>query len=454
MIADSSGHCRDRCRHRGPNNNNNSSSSKHNRTKIALVLLLSSAALIRLLLVGWMIPPPPPPPFDYSVASPPSANNGTGGRTSSTTTSPAIVDDDDDDDAGASTTVGAGTESDDDGARRRPRGAKKKTRAIISSTVVGSSQSPIPTTTTTTTTTLPIYLLESSTNRTSTMAWDVLAAMWDRDTRYEDLLGAASAVPSLLPRLTSPSSSDDDDDYATKNATSSSSWSSSSSSTRRIVVLIHCGPKTGSTALRVACRVNLEKTCDGIESPSRRNLQPAGYMDGKVLYPLIRRCANTSHFCVKEMSMPMEVPTYRNDVLLFVHMFPFRTYDEWAYSAMKQQYDRGGSKACDRTERLLMRCEDNNMEIDFRKYGKVRLSEFKDDVLRRAEEGMDESHAFLLYHHLDLTDVLRRLSDVYGVPLLPKSNERYKGKRPEGNCDARLLEMFHDCFSSRLMKLK
>ena len=263
------------------------------------------------------------------------------------------------------------------------------------------------------------------------IGWDVLVDRWNRTTRYEDLLDMGNTISSLP----HPSYSN----------------TASSLSSGRIVVMIHCGPKTGSTTLRAACQSNLEETC-GVK---KRGRFPAGYMDESVLYPLIRRCVNTTHFCVKEISMsPTEVPTYREDVSLFVHMFPFREYDAWAESAMKQQYDRGGSRACDRTSKLLQGCEHNNMEIDFRKYGKVRLSEFKDDVLRRAEEGMDESHAFLLYHHLDLTDVLRRLSDVYGVPLLPKSNERYKGKRPEGNCDARLLEMFHDCFSSRLMKLK
>ncbi len=64
---------------------------------------------------------------------------------------------------------------------------------------------------------------------------------------------------------------------------------------------------------------------------------------------------------------PEEVPTYCNDVSLFVHMFPFWEYDDWAKTAMKQQYDCGGSRACGRTSKLLEACEHNNMEIDFRK---------------------------------------------------------------------------------------
>ncbi len=43
-------------------------------------------------------------------------------------------------------------------------------------------------------------------------------------------------------------------------------------------------------------------------------------------------------------------------------------------------------------------------------------------------EFMNESHAFLLYHYLELTNVLGRLGVEYGLPLLPKSNERMKGK--------------------------
>ncbi|KAL3808596.1 hypothetical protein ACHAXA_006557 [Cyclostephanos tholiformis] len=109
----------------------------------------------------------------------------------------------------------------------------------------------------------------------------------------------------------------------------------------------------GSTMLRAACQSNLEETC-GIE---KRGRFPTGYMDEPVLFPL---------FCVKEIMMPPEeVPTYHDDVSLFMHMFPFQEYDDWAKSAMKQQYDLGGSRACDRTSKLLEACEHNNMEINF-----------------------------------------------------------------------------------------
>ena len=157
--------------------------------------------------------------------------------------------------------------------------------------------------------------------------------------------------------------------------------------------------------------------------------------------------------------MPMDVSTFGNDVL-FIHMFPFRNYDDWTKSALKQQYDRGKEDACDRTRSLLEECKPNNMEIDFRQYGKTVLSKFKEGVVQRMtmmnnnKDNMDkEKHIFLLYHHRQLNRVLETLSDVYRIPLLPGSDTKKIGKQKEGTCDAKLLDMFHDCFSSELMEL-
>ena len=175
-----------------------------------------------------------------------------------------------------------------------------------------------------------------------------------------------------------------------------------------------------------------------------------GYMDEEKLFPLIRQCVNTSHFCAKEIAMPTDVPTF-NEVS-FIHMFPFRNYDEWAASALKQQYDRGGDVGCSRAKALLEQCKPSSMEIDFRKYGKTQLSNFKEGVVRRMND-RGEHHMFVLYHHRELNDVLGKLSDVYGIQSLPGSDGRGKEVRPTGTCDDYLLGMFHECFSSELIEL-
>mmetsp|Transcript_52242 Transcript_52242/g.156781 ORF Transcript_52242/g.156781 Transcript_52242/m.156781 type:complete len:271 (-) Transcript_52242:391-1203(-) len=267
----------------------------------------------------------------------------------------------------------------------------------------------------------PIYLLSTSNNVTAQTTWGHLAESWNRTTQYDDLLASAKTVSSL------PKSS------------------------KRIVVVIHCGPKTGSTTLRVACSFNLEETCGIDRKLGGTNHAPLGYMDEDKLYPLMRKCTNTSHFCAKGISMPYDVDAFED--VQFVHMFPFRKYDEWAASALKQAYDRKGERGCERAKALLENdCAPSPMEIDFRKYGKAVLAKFKEGVVKRMEDKKEE-HVFLLYHHRELHDVLGRLSVAYGVPTLPGSNGHGKEVRPQGTCGGEVLRMFHACFSGRLMEL-
>ena len=65
-------------------------------------------------------------------------------------------------------------------------------------------------------------------------------------------------------------------------------------------------------------------------------------------------------------------------------------------------------------------CITSNIELDFRKYAKAALSTFKEGVVRRVRDKKEE-HMFLLYHYRELDQVLEELSDVYGIPLLPRS---------------------------------
>lgn len=148
--------------------------------------------------------------------------------------------------------------------------------------------------------------------------------------------------------------------------------------------------------------------------------------------------------------MPMSVPTFHDTTL--IHMFPFRTYDEWAASALKQAYDRGPD-GCNKAEELLDQCIPSSMEIDFRKYAKTDLANFKNLVVQRMNQ-KNETHIFILYFHRELDKVLSMLSSVYAIPLLPGSDGTGKSIRPNGTCDDSVMQKFHDCFSSELMELK
>jgi len=292
---------------------------------------------------------------------------------------------------------------------------------------------------------LPIYLIQSESSSDDNtnhqtyaqISWGQLAQEWNRTAQYEHLLDVATPVSSLpMPQSTS--------------------ISSTAETERRVrpIIMIHCGPKTGSTTLRKACKFNLQHTCNIPHNTAGH--YPVGYMDESKLYPLIRKCTNTYHFCAKEITIPIDIPSFNNNdsSIMMIHMFPFRQYNEWAQSALKQQYDARGTNGCLKTKSLLEECKHNRMEIDFRKYGKTELSHYKTNVVERMNR-LNEQHVFIVYHHRELNSVLDLLSEVYDIPMLPGSDGKGKEKRPEGTCEdsEKLLKMYHDCFSDELMKL-
>eukprot|EP00956_Cyclotella_meneghiniana_P010155 scaffold14002_cov43-Cyclotella_meneghiniana.AAC.1 len=69
------------------------------------------------------------------------------------------------------------------------------------------------------------------------MPWGTLVTAWNRTATYTDLMTLADSITHLPP--------------VDRN--------------KRSVIMLHCGPKSGSTTLRVACGKNLEATC-GITS--------------------------------------------------------------------------------------------------------------------------------------------------------------------------------------------
>jgi len=284
---------------------------------------------------------------------------------------------------------------------------------------------------------LPIYLLQPDTDQTVQIKWEKLAQMWNRTIQYEDIVQHSTPISSLPPLP---------------------------SSNLRRVVMLHTSPKMGSSTIREACSVNYEKTCgipykavnmkpyhgQSINRPPRPI--PLGYQDGKTLYPMMRKCRNTSHFCVKDIILPTGIPTY--DDVMFVHMFPFRNYNEFAKSALKQRYDVDGNSGCSRVKSLLGECKPGRYELDLRQYSKTQLSRFKEEVVQRMND-RNEHHIFLLYHHGELDSVLDKLSGVYNIPRLPGSNGTRNEVRPKGTCEdsKKLLDMYHDCFSDELMEL-
>lgn len=310
---------------------------------------------------------------------------------------------------------------------------------------------------------LPIYLIDTLSNIADTniaaSTWGKIASNWNRTTQYSNLLSLSSAVSSLP------------NQYSISN-------DKTKQQRRRKIILIHCGPKSGSTTLRKACIKNLQRTCPQLNLTKHghesRGRAPAGYFGGEQLVAVMKECVDTSHFCVNQITvmdlLPSAITTTESDLdatttaataqdVQYIHLFPFRTYDDWVKSAIKQQYDRAGEQGCRSAEEHWAdgKCQHFQMEIDIRKYGRVDLDRFQDGVVKRMnnlEERGIEEHTFVLYLHRNLEQAMGELSARYHMPLLPGTGAKLKGKRVEGNCNESLVEQYHECFSDELMEFR
>lgn len=145
-----------------------------------------------------------------------------------------------------------------------------------------------------------------------------------------------------------------------------------------ITTIFHTIPKTASSTLREACMETQYDSCNLKRKPEKMK-RPEGYRTTKRLMQLFEECPNTRHFCVKGMpERPFISGPFSNfyDTRSFLHLFPFRNYDEWATSALHQISYRDGEEGCEKEDELLDECLPHQYELDFGKYTKSIMAEF------------------------------------------------------------------------------
>mmetsp|Transcript_22788 Transcript_22788/g.28719 ORF Transcript_22788/g.28719 Transcript_22788/m.28719 type:complete len:227 (+) Transcript_22788:158-838(+) len=144
---------------------------------------------------------------------------------------------------------------------------------------------------------LPIYLIDMSNISQPNIAvstWGNIAPHWNRTTQYSNLLNLATTVPSSLPNQ----------QYN----------NTINNKKRRQIILIHCGPKLGSSTLRKACEENMEQTCPQINFTAYINHAeveekgPAGYFGGDRMLSLMNECVDTHYFCVRDIEVMHMLP--------------------------------------------------------------------------------------------------------------------------------------------------
>mmetsp|Transcript_12925 Transcript_12925/g.30553 ORF Transcript_12925/g.30553 Transcript_12925/m.30553 type:complete len:396 (-) Transcript_12925:29-1216(-) len=275
-----------------------------------------------------------------------------------------------------------------------------------------------------------IYLFNTlnESNQISSIEWDHVASIWGRNTTYNHLVQESSSLhdqpraPFSMPNIT---------------------------------VLFHTFPKTGSSTLRHAC---LETQYNSCGMPRKRDGMkwPEGYRKPSRLNEVFARCPDTRHFCLdKKNTYLTQQYAIAHETRIFLHLFPFRNYDEWLVSALRQIYYREGEKGCRKEMKLLEDCQPHKYEMDYKKYVKAGLAKFVKSLKRKMKEN-DESewrrhHHALLYNYVHLDRLMSWLNDNCDVPLLPGTQERLNSNRPNETCseEEQLLSLFHNCFDSQ-----
>ncbi|KAL7537559.1 hypothetical protein ACHAWF_005807 [Thalassiosira exigua] len=256
--------------------------------------------------------------------------------------------------------------------------------------------------------------------------WNRLSKIWSSKTSYADLIKSSKSA-EILP----------------SNKTRSNAG--------RIIFILHNHPKMASTTLRRACWENLRTTC-GVVSPRR---DPLGYSNADDLASLMEKCENTHHFCVMgwhfhQHNFPNVTSSNQQREITFIHLFPFRNFDDWAMSAMKQIYVGHEGAGCKEVAQRLERCH-GWLELDFAKYSKLPLANMLGIMERR--ESRSPVHNFLLYDFSQVDIVLMRLCQLYDVPMPPYLDMQYKNTRQDGSCPYEILSKFHYCFDGELTNL-
>ena len=148
---------------------------------------------------------------------------------------------------------------------------------------------------------VPIRIVHPSINETAILNWSSLSKnLWNETTTFETLFrsGNSSALPSL-------------------------------GAGQRAVVILHLSPKMGSLTLRLACKNLLKDKCQ-VENMKRKD--PPGYEDVAELSKLIVQCKSINHFCLRRGMFDPGKPEQLFENIVFLHLYPFRQYDEWTLS--------------------------------------------------------------------------------------------------------------------------
>ena len=289
-----------------------------------------------------------------------------------------------------------------------------------------------------------IYVVESTTDNGEDesplqwheVQWKSLLENWNRNSTFDDIISLSTSL--------------DDENTERVDGVMPKKF------------VIHCLPKTASTTLRMACRKHLREDCGGLELPLKQD--PFGYRLIDDFFTAVNNCPEIDHFCVQGGDDSMTIINHEEKAnsqedgeeptpFHFIHMVPFRNFDSWVESAVKQVFVIDGD--CDRIGQLLDHKCLGYREMYMELYPKIVLAlltgmGFNANDKGLTGEGMSQHH-IVLYNYQDTDAIMVETSRYFGIEPLARTDKQAKAERDEGTCPAHISEKFHECHDETLM---
>eukprot|EP00580_Thalassiosira_gravida_P007103 CAMPEP_0201639082 /NCGR_PEP_ID=MMETSP0493-20130528/18341_1 /ASSEMBLY_ACC=CAM_ASM_000838 /TAXON_ID=420259 /ORGANISM="Thalassiosira gravida, Strain GMp14c1" /LENGTH=174 /DNA_ID=CAMNT_0048112355 /DNA_START=26 /DNA_END=550 /DNA_ORIENTATION=- len=133
-------------------------------------------------------------------------------------------------------------------------------------------------------------------------------------------------------------------------------------------------------------------------------------------------------------------------------MVPFRNFDDWVESAIKQIFFiDGGRDNCGRAGKILGECL-GYRELYMELYPKSVLSLLIGMAFDANGSGIPrkDKHHIMLYNYKDVDSVMTEVSDFFGMDPLPRTDKRLKQQIVAGTCPKEISEKFHECHDETL----
>ncbi|KAL7542046.1 hypothetical protein ACHAXR_011460 [Thalassiosira sp. AJA248-18] len=261
----------------------------------------------------------------------------------------------------------------------------------------------------------------------SEIRWGDLVENWGRNTTFDNLLQVSTSLKQ-------------------------DRRANSDEVTMQKKLVLHCLPKAASTTLRRACYNNLKENCKAIEFPKQPD--PFGYRKIDDFFRAVKGCGDVNHYCVQGGDAKMSIINYEKDVdgrdpIHFVHMVPFRKFDDWVESAIKQISLSGD---CNRADKILEQCY-GFRELYMELYPKSVLSLLIGMAFEANIKGLNgrDKHHILIYNYKDVDNIVTEVSDFFGMDPLPRTSRTFKQERGEETCPKEISEKFHECHDETLM---